>query len=116
MEVGISKGKRAVTNYKTLEIFENNKVPTFSLVECNLETGRTHQIRVHAAHIGHPIIGDPIYSRCRKLPIDLCGQVLHAKRLDLNHPITNIRMEFEAPLPETFENLLSILRKIPLPK
>ena len=58
MEVGITKGKKAITNYKTLEIFENNKTPTLSLVECKLETGRTHQIRVHMSYKGNNILGD----------------------------------------------------------
>ena len=63
MEVGISKGKRAVTNYKTLEIFENDRVPTLSLVECKLETGRTHQIRVHMSHRLNYIVGDQKYKK-----------------------------------------------------
>ena len=63
MEVGINKGKKAITNYKTLEIFENDKTPTFSLVECKLETGRTHQIRVHMSYKGNNILGDKKYKK-----------------------------------------------------
>ena len=75
------------------------------------KTGRTHQIRVHCAHIGHPIVGDPIYSRCRKLPLDLPGQTLHAVQLGLDHPLTGERMVFDAPLPDLFEKLLAVLRR-----
>ena len=63
MEVSVSKGKKAITNYKTIEIFQNEKIPTLSLVECKLETGRTHQIRVHAQHQGHSILGDTKYGK-----------------------------------------------------
>ena len=83
----------------------------YSLLGFELDTGRTHQIRVHCSHLGHPIIGDQLYSRCKKLPIDLTGQVLHAVKLELNHPVHNQRMVFEAPLPEKFKLLLDILRK-----
>jgi 23S rRNA pseudouridine1911/1915/1917 synthase len=76
-----------------------------------LDTGRTHQIRVHCAHIGHPIVGDPVYSRCRKLPLALPGQALHAFQLGLDHPISRERMLFEAPLPEVFDKLLAVLRR-----
>jgi 23S rRNA pseudouridine1911/1915/1917 synthase len=75
-----------------------------------LDTGRTHQIRVHCAHIGHPIVGDPVYSRCRKLPMALPGQALHAVQLGLDHPITLERMVFAAPLPDVLEKLLRLLR------
>ena len=63
MEVSNSKGKRAITNYKTIELFENDQIPTFSLVECSLETGRTHQIRVHMKYMGNSIIGDDKYKK-----------------------------------------------------
>ena len=65
---------------------------------------------MHCAHLGHPIVGDVTYSRCRKLPIDLAGQALHAVQLGLNHPISGERLVFEAPLPEPFERLLTVLR------
>ena len=74
-----------------------------------LDTGRTHQIRVHCASQGHPIVGDQTYSRCKKLPIKLDGQALHAFKLEINHPETSERMTFEAPLPDKFQKLLTIL-------
>jgi len=104
--VSDENGRHARTHWRIIE-----KLGAFSLVSFKLDTGRTHQIRVHSAHIGHPVVGDPTYSRCRKLPINLSGQMLHAVKLGLDHPITNIQMEFEAPLPELFERLLSVLRK-----
>ena len=104
--VSHDKGRYACTHWQLLE-----RLDDYSLMSFKLETGRTHQIRVHCAYTGHPIVGDPTYSRCRKLPIHLSGQMLHASKLGLNHPITNTRMEFEAPLPELFERLLMVLRK-----
>ncbi|MFO7154225.1 MAG: RluA family pseudouridine synthase [Caldicoprobacter oshimai] len=97
--------KPAVTHFKVLERFGE-----YTLVEARLETGRTHQIRVHMAYIGHPVVGDSVYGS-RKQKFNLKGQVLHAKKLGLIHPSTGEYMEFEAPLPEYFENLLDILRK-----
>lgn len=97
--------KPAITHFKVLERFGE-----YTLVEARLETGRTHQIRVHMAYIGHPVVGDSVYGS-RKQKFDLKGQALHAKKLGLIHPSTGEYMEFEAPLPEYFENLLSILRK-----
>ena len=99
-------GRHACTHWQLLERFGD-----YSLVQFKLETGRTHQIRVHCAHIGHPILGDQTYSRCRKLPMHLTGQVLHAIELGLKHPVSNENMIFKAPLPNQFERLLSILRK-----
>ncbi|MEW8956801.1 RluA family pseudouridine synthase, partial [Clostridium sp.] len=98
-------GKRAITHYKVIEIFNNA-----TLVRCNLETGRTHQIRVHMSHIGHPLMGDPVYGY-KKQRFKTKGQLLHAKTLGFNHPTKNIFMEFESPLPEEFLNILNILRK-----
>jgi len=95
----------AVTHYKVLERFGE-----YTLVEARLETGRTHQIRVHMAYIGHPVVGDSVYGG-KKQRFNLKGQVLHAKRLGLIHPSAGEYMEFEAPLPEHFENLLKALRK-----
>jgi 23S rRNA pseudouridine1911/1915/1917 synthase len=80
------------------------------LLRFKLDTGRTHQIRVHCAHIHHPVVGDITYSRCRKLPLDLPGQALHAFQLGLDHPITKVRMLFEAPVPLVMEKLLTVLR------
>ncbi len=98
-------GRYACTHWKLIERFGD-----YSLLRFKLDTGRTHQIRVHAAHLGHPVLGDQKYSRCRKLPIDLPGQVLHAIELTLDHPNTCERMFFEAPLPEIFSRLLNLLR------
>ena len=98
-------GKRAITHYKVIERFNNN-----TLVRCNLETGRTHQIRVHMNHIGHPMVGDPVYGH-KKQRFKTKGQLLHAKTLGFNHPTTNKFMEFESNLPEEFLNILNILRK-----
>ena len=75
-----------------------------------LETGRTHQIRVHCAHINHPILGDPLYGRCKKLPCNLTGQALHANKLGLLHPITGEEMIFNAELPPEFNKLLKKIK------
>lgn len=98
-------GREAVTHYRVLERFGN-----YTYIECRLETGRTHQIRVHMAHIGHPLLGDSVYgpSRC---PYQLQGQTLHAMVLGFRHPSTGAYMEFTAPLPGYFEHLLKILRQ-----
>lgn len=88
----------------------NERMGDYSMLRFRLETGRTHQIRVHSAHIGHPVLGDPTYSRCRKVPIELPGQALHALQLGLNHPESGERMLFEAPLPTSMETLLTVLR------
>ena len=122
MEVGFAKGKRAITNYKTLEIFENSKVPTLSLVECKLETGRTHQIRVHMSFKGNNILGDKKYKKKFKklknidfeletLLLKLDRQFLHAKVLGFDHPSTGRRLEFSSNLPPELENILKKLRK-----
>ena len=122
MEVGIVKGKKAITNYKTLEIFENSIVPTLSLVECKLETGRTHQIRVHMSYKGNNILGDKKYKKkFKKLKnIDpeiedvlsnLNRQFLHAKVLGFTHPKSGKRLEFSSNLPIELEIILKKLRK-----
>ena len=105
MAIVRSGGKRAVTHYRVLERFGND-----TYIECQLETGRTHQIRVHMASLGHPLLGDEIYGRA-KSPFKLEGQTLHAMVLGFIHPTTGDYMEFEAPLPEYFEKLLEKLRK-----
>lgn len=102
----VESGKKAVTHYKVIERFDG-----YTLVECNLETGRTHQIRVHMAKIGHPLVGDLIYG-FKKQRFNLKGQVLHAKRLGFIHPATNKYMEFDSPIPTYFENLITKLRNI----
>lgn len=105
MAVVSRNGKRAVTHYKVLERFDN-----FTLIEARLETGRTHQIRVHMAHIGHPIVGDTVYGY-KKQRFETKGQLLHARILGFVHPRTGEYMEFEAPLPDYFENILNKLRR-----
>ncbi len=123
MEVSSRKGKKAVTNYKTLEIFENKKIPTFSLIECKLETGRTHQIRVHLSSKGNNILGDKKYKKKYKkfinidpelneIIIALDRQFLHAKTLGFVHPNNNKRLEFSSNLPHDLDKILKKLRKI----
>lgn len=104
MAIDRVNGKRAVTHYKVLDNFKN-----FAYIECQLETGRTHQIRVHMSSIGHPLLGDDVYSSA-KSPFNLQGQTLHARVLGFVHPSTKKYMEFEAPLPDYFNNLLRILK------
>jgi 23S rRNA pseudouridine1911/1915/1917 synthase len=96
--------RNAVTHYRVLERFGD-----YTYIECELETGRTHQIRVHMASIGHPVLGDVVYGPA-KCPFRLDGQTLHAKTLGLIHPTTESYMEFDAPLPEYFLKLLNKLR------
>lgn len=103
MAVNERNGKRAVTHYRVLKRFGD-----YTYIECQLETGRTHQIRVHLASIGHPLLGDAVYSN-RKCPFSLQGQTLHAKTLGFIHPSTGEYIEIEAPLPQYFEHLLQIL-------
>ena len=121
MEVGITKGKRAITNYKTLNIFENSRIPTFSLVECKLETGRTHQIRVHMNYKGNSIVGDKIYKKKYKklknidleienLIYNLDRQFLHAKTLGFEHPVTKKKLLFNSILPNDLNNILKKLK------
>jgi len=123
MEVGTIKGKKAITNYKTLEVFEGDKIPTLSLIECRLETGRTHQIRVHMSYKGNNILGDKKYKKkfkkfsnidpkLEKLLINLNRQFLHAKTLGFVHPITKKEMEFSSFLPQELEKILKMLRTL----
>lgn len=100
MAVNVKNGKRAVTHYKVLQRFSKH-----TYMEFELETGRTHQIRVHMASIGHPILGDDLYSN-GKTPWKLQGQTLHAATLGLIHPVTGAYLEVTAPLPEYFSELL----------
>ena len=103
MAVNEKNGKHAVTHYRVLKRFSG-----YTWVECELETGRTHQIRVHMASIGHPLLGDEVYSN-RRSPFHLEGQTLHAKMLGFRHPSTGAYVETDAPLPEYFRHLLEIL-------
>lgn len=105
MSINQQNGREAITHYTVLERFGN-----FTYIACQLETGRTHQIRVHMASLGHPLLGDAVYGP-QKCPIpNLQGQTLHAKILGIIHPTTGEYMEFDAPLPEYFEKLLKRLK------
>ena len=107
MAVTSQNSKEAATNYKTIEVFRG-----YSLCEFRLETGRTHQIRVHASHYGHAVVGDPLYAPMEgKNPFNLTGQCLHAQVLGIVHPVTGEYMEFSTQIPAHFEKTLEILRK-----
>ena len=121
MEVSNSKGKKAITNYKTIEIFENKYTPTLSLLECKLETGRTHQIRVHMNYLGNSIVGDEKYKKkfkkiknidpsLEKSLTNLNRQFLHAKTIGFIHPKKNKEMIFDSILPKELEKILKMLR------
>lgn len=98
-------GKEAVTHFRVRERFG-----AYTLIECRLETGRTHQIRVHMTSIGHPLVNDPKYGP-RKTPFAIKGQALHSRSLTLRHPTTGEQMTFEAPVPEDFAGIIKALRK-----
>ena len=103
-KMAVSKnGKEAITHFKVLNRFEG-----YTLLELNIETGRTHQIRVHLAEIGYPIVGDYVYSN-GKNPFNVLGQMLHAEKLEFKHPRTGEIVKFEAPLPKYFEQVLKQL-------
>ena len=126
------KARHAVTHYKTLSTFgrldKTSGWPAAALIECRLETGRTHQIRVHMSHIGAPLIGDPVYGKNRGIKADGSGeafvaatgaarkfprQALHAAVLGFDHPLSGKRLRFEAPLPDDLAGLVDALRKMP---
>ena len=122
MEVSSVKGKKAITNYQTLEIFENKNTPTLSLLVCRLETGRTHQISVHMNYMGNSIVGDDKYKKkfkkiknidasLEKSLINLNRQFLHAKTIGFIHPQKNEKMIFNSILPQELEIILKMLRK-----
>ena len=98
-------GKEAITHFKVLKRYNG-----YTYLEVNIETGRTHQIRVHLSHIGYPIVGDAVYSN-GKNPFGIKGQCLHALRLEFNHPITGKKMNIEAKMPKYFEDVLKLLDK-----
>ena len=100
----VKNGKSAITHFHVLERFQNN-----TLIEAKLETGRTHQIRVHMDYIGHPLVGDPVYGY-KKQRFHLQGQLLHAKIIGFIHPTKEIYMEFRAELPQHFQRILDILK------
>jgi len=121
MEVSNIKGKKAITNYKTIEIFENKNTPTLSLLECKLETGRTHQIRVHMNYLGNSIVGDDKYKKkfkkikninplLEKNIINLNRQFLHASTIGFFHPKKRKEMIFNSILPQELEIILKMLR------
>ncbi len=123
MEVSITKGKKAVTKYRTLETFENQNTPTLSLLECKLETGRTHQIRVHMNYLGNSIVGDDKYKKkfkkfkninklLEKNLNNLKRQFLHAKTLGFIHPKKNKEMLFNSILPQELEIILKMLKNL----
>jgi 23S rRNA pseudouridine1911/1915/1917 synthase len=98
-------GRRAVTHWQIQERLGN-----FTCMQFQLETGRTHQIRVHSAYMGHPVVGDPVYGSGRAIGVNLTGQALHAWKLRLQHPVSNEWLEVTAPLPAEFTTLLEVLR------
>jgi len=121
MEVSNMKGKKAITNYKTVELFENKNTPTLSLLECKLETGRTHQIRVHMNYLGNSIVGDDKYKKrfkkihntdplIEKKLLNLKRQFLHAKTIGFIHPKKNKELIFNSILPQELEIILKMLR------
>ena len=99
----VGSGKPSVTHFRVLERFQ-----AATLVEADLESGRTHQIRVHLQYIGHPVVGDPVYAAGRK-DFHLAGQVLHARALTFEHPVTGQVIHLECPLPDHFQSLLTRL-------
>ena len=123
MTVSDFNGKKAITNYKTIKVFNIKNVPKISLIECDLETGRTHQIRVHMKYKNASLLGDNQYGkkniRFKKINEDffkklsaLNGQALHAKSLGFIHPSKNKWVSFESELPSDFEQLLDLLKNL----
>ncbi len=123
MAVSEVNGKKAITNYKTIKVFNIKDIPKISLIECKLETGRTHQIRVHMKYKGVSLLGDKQYGKKNikfkkvnkdfsKILSELHGQALHAKNLGFVHPTKNIWMDFEAKLPKDFKKMLNLLSKL----
>ncbi len=123
MSVSDFSGKKAITNYETLKIYNIREIPKISLIECKLETGRTHQIRVHLNYKGTSILGDDQYGKknfrfkkinkeFQEILLNTNGQILHARTLEFLHPITNKWLSFNSTLPNDFKNLLNLLNKL----
>ena len=123
MMVSDVSGKKAITNYKTIKVFDLKDIPKISLIECELETGRTHQIRVHMKYKGTSLLGDSQYGGKKlkfkkineefsKLLFNLSGQTLHAKSIGFVHPSTNKWINFESKIPKDFKKMLNLLRKL----
>ena len=123
MAVSETRGKKAITNYKTIKVYNIKDIPKISLIECSLETGRTHQIRVHMKYKGSSLIGDQQYGKKKirfkkinqnflKILSDINGQVLHAKSLGFLHPTSNKIVSFDSNLSKNFKNLLNLLDKL----
>jgi 23S rRNA pseudouridine1911/1915/1917 synthase len=120
---GHPQSRHAVTRLRTIESFGPPEKPFASLIECRLETGRTHQIRVHATYAGHALVGDPVYGRPRALSekhvtpevstalLTFPRQALHAATLGFRHPVTRVSMSFEAPMPSDMRDLVAVLRR-----
>ena len=123
MTVSDFRGKKAITNYKTIKTFSIKDVPKISLIECKLETGRTHQIRVHLKYLGSPILGDKQYGvknkkfkKVNRLFLkeleNIKGQALHAQTLEFIHPTKKKWMKFDSNLPKDFKKMLNLLNKL----
>jgi len=123
MTVSDIQGKKAITNYKTIKVFNIKDIPKISLIECRLETGRTHQIRVHLKYKGTSLLGDKQYGKknikFKKINNEfitkltkLSGQALHAKTLEFSHPKTKKRMIFNSELPDGFKKILNLLENL----
>ncbi len=123
MSVTELSGKKSITNYTTLKVFEIKDIPKISFIECNLETGRTHQIRVHMAYKGCSLLGDQQYGKknlkFKKINADfesklkvLTRQALHAKSLGFIHPVTKKKLSFDSKLPRDFKKILDLLNKL----